>query len=62
MPTAGPVNLAHEFLVVLFELREDPVVLGLLDQGHLQDLTIGPGDEVVTVGNFDNVHEVGEKV
>jgi hypothetical protein len=54
--------LALELLEALLELREDPVVLGLPDQGHLQDLTIGPGDEVVPVSDFDNVHEVGEKV
>jgi len=62
MPVAGPVNLADQFLVVLFELRENPVVLGLLDQGGLQDLTIDPGNETVAVGNVDNMHEVGEKV
>jgi hypothetical protein len=59
MSRAGPVNLALEFLVVLFELREDPVVLGLLDQGHLEGVMVGGVDEAIVTGDVNNMHEVG---
>jgi hypothetical protein len=59
MNRAGPVNLASEFLVVLFELSKDPVVLGLLDQGHLEGVMVGGTDEAIVAGDVDNMHEVG---